>query len=109
MDRRSLLCSFAALPAISLPRVLPRSPIARERKPGIDYAKAGETPDWERQRVIDLNTGRELELDCVEVDCVDGWALCWRRPPLAEKWLGKLGPYHEKVIVRGRFRLELIE
>lgn len=103
MNRRQLICSFAAAAIVAVPSdLIMRSPILRRRKSGVDYAKVDETPNWERQRVIDIDTGRELEYDVFEVDCVDGWALC-RRRGVVER-----GPLREKVLVRGRFRLELI-
>lgn len=59
--------------------------LRENRKPGVDYALVNDPHHGEaardyyvRVRVFNVDTGEEVE-ECVEVDCVEGWAIVFSR------------------------------
>ena len=83
MNRRELLGAALAGSALSSPsssqeHALYRHGVARygkrrRRRPGIDYALAGEAPlNWLDIEIVDLETGEVVEY-VKEVDTIEGW------------------------------------
>lgn len=76
-----------------------------QEKPPPRYAKAGGPPDdWVDLYVIDEETAAEVR-DVIEVDCDEGWAICWERDDnddvLIDPATGDLATQR----ITGRFRL----